>query len=369
MRELRLVTLLSCVTWLCPASPVRAWSPGVAGEPAIRGVTVGPIESAQQPGRGYGTAYSAALLDELVRLGVNSISITPFGRIWSLDSTTIRLDFEAPYEENRGAIARMIAQAKERGLRVLLIPHLWVETPGWRGEIDPGSPERWRAYQASYRRFALAWARDAQAFGADAFSIGVECKSWSGRFGDYWTKLIAELRQTFHGPLTYSANWDEVENVLFWDQLDWIGVNAFYPLADRSGASDATYARGAARALDGLTTFASSIGKPAVLVEVGYTTRRDAAVQPWLWPDDMQNVTVDEQEQARALASIVAAAASRADVLGVFVWRYYSNLDDVSQEAGWGFSPHAKLAESALSLLFQGPWAADPQPAYGTIAR
>ena len=57
--------------------------------PAIRGVTVGPIESSQQRGRGYGTGYSAALLDELVRLGANAISITPFGRLWDLKSTQV----------------------------------------------------------------------------------------------------------------------------------------------------------------------------------------------------------------------------------------------------------------------------------------
>ena len=33
---------------------------------------------------------------------------------------------------------------RERGIRVLLIPHLWVETTGWRGEVDPGTPEGWR---------------------------------------------------------------------------------------------------------------------------------------------------------------------------------------------------------------------------------
>ena len=166
----------SCALLLWPLAGSRpAAAQGAVPEPspALRGITVGPIESSQQAGRGYGTAYSAELLDELVRLGANAISITPFGRIYGLRATRVMLDFELPYEENRAGIARMIAQAKERGLRVLLIPHLWVETEGWRGDIDPGSPEAWAAYQASYREFVLAWARDAQAFGADAFSIGL----------------------------------------------------------------------------------------------------------------------------------------------------------------------------------------------------
>jgi hypothetical protein len=338
----------------------RAFEGGALYAPAIRGITVGPIESSQQPGRGYGTAYSAELLDELVRLGANAISITPFGRIWSLRSTRVALDFELPYEENRRAVGRMIAQAKARGLRVLLIPHLWVETDGWRGEIDPGSPEGWAAYQASYREFVLAWARDAQAHGADAFSIGVECKSFSGRFGAYWTELIAEVRSVFGGALTYSANWDEVEDVLFWDQLDWIGVNAFYPLAEAGGASTATYVASAEQALARLGAFAALVDRPVVLVEIGYTTRSDAAVEPWLWPDTMNGVVVDEHEQARALAALAEAAARRSDVLGFFVWRYYANLDDVSQEAVWGFSPHAKQAERVLERVFGRRWAADP---------
>jgi hypothetical protein len=328
--------------------------------PAIRGVTVGPIESSQQLGRGYGTPYSAALLDHVAKLGANAISITPFGRLWSLSSTEILMDFEAPYADNRRAVRAMIRQAKARGLTVLVIPHLWVETTGWRGEIDPGSADGWRRYQASYREFVLRWARDAQAAGADALSIGVECKSWSGRFGGYWAQLIADVRRVFHGKLTYSANWDEAENVLFWDQLDYIGVNAFYPLAEHDDASYATYAQGAQLAMRRVAQLAAEIHKPVLFVEIGYTTRSNAAVQPWLWPDDMHGVVVDEWEQARALSALIGAAVPNEWLAGFYVWRYYANLDDVSQEARWGFSPHAKLAERLLANVFATPWGADP---------
>jgi hypothetical protein len=355
--------LSACALLGAVVGRAHAWPAAGNDEPAIRGITVGPIESSQQSGRGYGSEYSAALLDELVRMGANAISITPFGRVWSLHSTTINMDFEQPYPQNRVAIGRMIAQAKARGLRVLLIPHLWIETGGWRGDMDPGSEAGWLAYQAAYRQFILAWARDAQAFGADAFSIGVECKSWSGRFGAYWTGLIADVRAAYHGPLTYSANWDEADGVLFWDQLDWIGVNAFYPLAKTPAASDVLYAEGAARALAELGELAREADKPVVLVEIGYTTRPNAAVEPWLWPDGMRDVVVDEHEQARALATLSDAAAQQPWVLGFFVWRYYANLDDVSQEAAWGFSPHAKAAERVLDDRFGQRWAADPDRA------
>jgi len=335
-----------------------------SGAPAIRGVTIGPIESSQQPGVGYGTAASDALLGELARLGVTWVSITPFGRLWALDSTEILMDFEVPYADNRVAVRRMIAQAHAHGMKVLVIPHLWVETGGWRGEIEPGSAAGWAAYQASYRRFVVAWARDAQAAGADALSIGVECKSWSGRFGGYWRSLIDELRSVFDGLLTYSANWDEVDGVLFWDQLDLIGINAFYPLADHDGASYGEYVEGARRARDLVRSSIAVLEMPVLFVEVGYTTRANAAVQPWLWPDDMTNVVIDESEQARALAAVFEVFLPEPWFTGFFVWRYYAHLDDVSQEAVWGFSPHGKRAEPLLDEVFHAAWGVDPFTAY-----
>ncbi len=334
-----------------------------AGIGAIRGVTVGPIENSQWPGRGYGTEYSAALLDELARMGVTWVSVTPFGRIWSLESSEIYMDFEAPYGENRIAIARFVEQAHARGIRVLLVPHLWVwSETGWRGEIDPGTEQGWRDYQASYRAFVLAWARDAAAMEVDALSIGVECKSWSGRFGAFWASFIDDVRGAYPGLLTYSANWDEAEAVLFWDRLDLIGINAFYPLAHHEGATYDEYLAGAREARDAVLDISETLDMPVVFVEVGYTTRRDAAVEPWLWPDGMTDVAYSEEEQSRALEASLSTFVPEEWFAGFFVWRYYASLDDVSQEAIWGFSPHGKQTERMLTHAFGSPFGADPDP-------
>lgn len=367
----RWAALVSSITWLLTAHaqaydvlPPGALGFRESGLGAVRGITVGPIESSQLRGRGYGTETSAVLLDELVRLGATWVSITPFGRIWSLRSTHISADFEAGRSDNEAAITRMVAQAHARGLRVLMIPHLWVETTGWRGEIDPGSDEGWAAYQRSYQRFVGGWARVAARADVDAFSIGVECKSWSGRFPAFWSGLIRELRALFPGLLTYSANWDEAEHVLFWEQLDLIGINAFYPLAQRSGAPYSAYLEGAKRARDAVRKLAFLHERPVWFAEVGYTTRRDAAVEPWLWPDEMANVTYDEDEQARALAAILETFAPEPWFAGLFIWRYYADLDDVSQEDAWGFSPHGKRSEQLLRRTFHWAWGSDPQFKY-----
>jgi len=351
---------LASILSLC-ALDVRAHAQAQAAQlPALRGVTIGPIESSQHPDRGYGSARSIAALDELRQHGVNAIALTPFGRIWSLDSTRIELNFEWSFEQIQRGVRRLTAQAKARGMRVLIVPHLWVETGGWRGDIELGSPERWQTYQRAYRALVLRWADVAETAGADVLSIGVECKSWSGRFGPFWMQLIHDVRKHFHGQLTYSANWDEADDVLFWDQLDLIGINAFYPLSDQPEATYLQYAAGAARALEQAEALGALVHKPVLFTEFGYTSRPQAAVKPWLWPDDMQAVAVDEWEQARALAALLGAAASQPRFAGAFLWRYYADLDDVSQEASWGFSPHAKLGERALFNIFGARWASDP---------
>ncbi len=339
------------------ASPAPLGPPG----PGIRGITVGPIESSLQPGRGYGSPDSIALLDHLAAMGANFISITPFGRVFDLRDTEIQLDFEAPYGLNRDGIRRFTEAAHARGIRVLLIPHLWVEAGGWRGEMDPGTPERWDAYRTSYRRFLLTWAQNAADAGADGLSLGVECKSWSGRFPNYWRALIADVRAIFPGFLTYSANWDEVDDVIFSEDLDYLGINAFYPLASEHGASTADYIEGAHARVSALRALSERMQKPILFVEVGYTTRTDAAVEPWLWPDGMDGVVVDEHEQARALAASFDAFLPEPWFAGFFVWRYYARLDDVSQEAPWGFSPHAKEAEAVLRFAFDADWTRDPR--------
>ena len=337
----------------------------------IRGVTVGPIESSQQPGRGYGSAASAVLVHELRRLGVTWISLTPFGRIWDLQSTRIDMDFEAPFAENRQALARMIAQAHEAGLRVIVMPMLWVDRSAakgdaegsWRGEIDPRSDEGWKAYQHSYREFILAWAKTAAEADADGFALGVECMSWSSRFPDVWFSLIDRVRSIFPGLLTYAANWwAEAEQVVFWDRLDLIGIQAFYELAKQPDAPYASYLEGAARAKKQVEALAQTLDKPVLFTEVGYTTRRNAGSDPWRWPDGMKDVAIDEWEQARALAAIFQTFLGEEWFAGFFVWRYFAHLDDISQEPIWGFSPHAKQAEALLRDVYATRFASDPEP-------
>lgn len=358
------VAAIAPSSWAAPLPPLLAGAEGFAdrGFGGIRGITIGPIENSRHADKGYGTEASARSMVEARTLGATWVSLTPFGRTWDLAPTGIDLTFETPFEENRKNVLRAIHQAHAEGLQVFLVPHLWVETGGWRALIDPGDDAAWARWTDAYRSFLLAWAEVAAEGGVEMLSVGVELRSWvtTSRAASMLA-IIADVRRVYPGLLTYSANWDDVGDTAILGALDLIGINAFYPLAEHDGASPAELAEGGRKVAASIEALARDVGKPVVLTEVGYTTRPNPAVKPWEWPDGMKDVKVDERAQAEAYRALLAPFLDARWCAGFFVWRFYADPDDVSQEAEWGFSPRGKLAELVMRDAFTARWATDPR--------
>jgi len=347
-----------------------AWRRAEVG--GVRGVTIGPIENGYHPGVGYGSPAYDRALGEARAMGATWIALTPFGRVADLSGTGVDLTFESPFERNRLDVERAIEMAHARGLHVMLVPQLWVESGDWRGFIDPKTDEGWARWADSYDRFARAWAQVAEAARAEMFSAGVELRTWvTTPRAESFARVLRGLRRIYRGVLTYSSNWDDVQDALVLGELDVVGINAFYPLAAAAGASPAALAEGGRSVRRAVHALAESWGKPVVFTEVGYTTRRDPAVRPWEWPETMNGVPVDEPAQAQAYRALLAPMLDEPDFAGFFVWRTYADPDDVSQEAPWGFSPRGKLAELVVRDAFAASWACDPwwRARWGDAAR
>lgn len=326
----------------------------------IRGVTIGPIENALHPHRGYGSEPYMRAVDEAVRWGATWVALTPFGRVHDLKSTGVDPNFEAPIEENRRALADAVRIAHQRGLRVLLVPHLWVESGEWRALINPATDRGWAEWSESYGRYVLGWAAVAEASGVDLMAAGVELRSWvTTARAPSFVRLIHQLRQVYKGPLTYSANWDDVEHTVVYGELDAVGINAFYPLGYKDGASAQELWEGGERVRDRVRSLSAAWNKPVYFSEMGYTTRPDPAIKPWEWPDGMKNVHVDEPAQAAAYKALIGPLLDEPSFGGFFVWRTYADPDDASQEAEWGFSPRGKRAELVLRDAFGARWTSD----------
>ena len=67
---------------------------------------------------------------------------------------------------------------------------------------------------------------------ADIFCVGTELSKLSV-YDAEWRRIIRDVRKIYKGPLTYAAvQGPEFENLRFWDALDYIGLNNYYPLPD-----------------------------------------------------------------------------------------------------------------------------------------
>ena len=333
-----------------------ALAPSTGRAAQIRGVTLAPIEDGMLGPVGYGSARCEIAVEEIATLGATWISITPFGRMDDLRSIEIEPDFEIPVARNEELIRKTAAMAKAAGLRVAIIPHVYVMSGEWRGEIDPGPPEAWDAWFASYTDFVLGFAMLAEEVGAELFSIGVEFKSSSNWREAQWRELIGAVRRVYTGDLTYSANWDEVEEVPFWDALDAIGVNAFWPLAKKPGDGYEAMRGTARRVADGLEGLSLYRDRPVLFTEMGVKSAADSALAPWEWPEHCGEMRYDEAYQADAYDAVLAELAPRPWFAGLFIWKYFSDPYDETQEVRAGFSPRGKLAEERLASWYGRPW-------------
>ena len=278
----------------------------------VKGVTI----STHRGGRDWASDDMVTALKEIKAIGANWVAIHPYGRVGADGSVQTRYDPTAsppPY------VTRPIREAKATGLKILIKPHLayWGSPFSWRGEIAFETEAEWERFWSDYESFIVelaSWSRN-----ADAFVIGTELRGTLTQ-EERWRHLIGRLREVTDAPLTYAANWDDFRDVTFWDALDVIGIQAYFPLTDGTDLSEAAMRRGWERWMGELAAFSLREGKPLVFTELGYNQAYHAPVRPWDYrTDDDGAKTTQELCMRVALESIEKEPA----VLGVFLWKWF----------------------------------------------
>jgi hypothetical protein len=308
---------------------------------------------------------TAAHLQPLVDRHVNWIVQTPFGWQRRIDEAEVHLAtggrvWWGESDEGLETTARL---ARERHIRTLLKPHIWLAARDgtWRGEIAMADEAAWTRWFESYRAFLLHYARLAEHTGMEALCIGTELHGTLGREAD-WRRLIREVRKVYRGRLTYAANWNrEFAEVPFWDALDFIGIQGYFPLADGEHPSVEALKRGWTPWVAAIEAVQRRIGKPVVFTEIGYRSTADAAVRPWEWPHERMSGRVDTAAQANAYQAFFEVFWDRDWVAGAYFWKWYPALPGTAVGRPYDFTPQGKPAEEILARWYRGGGAA-PRP-------
>ncbi|WAA09076.1 glycoside hydrolase family 113 [Fervidibacillus albus] len=170
--------------------------------------------------------------ERLQRLNVNSVAITfPFSQSHWQES---HVQKDATITPTINSLEQLIYTAHTFDFTVMLRPildekHL-MKTGHWRGNIQPTDPAQWFS---SYKQFLIPYVELAEKQGVEIFNIGTEFTSLQKEYSAMWTDLIETIWTVYHGKLIYSFNWDTVDDIStieFVSDLDYIGVDAYFPL-------------------------------------------------------------------------------------------------------------------------------------------
>ena len=262
----------------------------------------------------YGSPASEASLKNLAELGVNWISITPFG--FQRSEPSVRMGGYEDDDSLRGATR----QAHALGIKVMLKPHVWARD---EKAMDAWTDEEWRAWFVSYEAFITHYATLARDAKIDALCIGNEQKH-STRFESEWRRVIARVRGIYQGPVTYGANFDEFERVAFWEALDWIGVSAYFPLVDAPSPDRAALVTAWQPILARLEALSKRYRKPILFTEIGYRSADGAAWRQWELSRDAP-LTLDVQRAA--YEAFFETVWPRPWLAGVYPWKWFSMPD------------------------------------------
>jgi hypothetical protein len=287
----------------------------------------------------------------LRELGVDWISETPFGWVASASSDEIRFGPElGMWGETDEGLSRTADWARALGIRTLLKPHLWVRHGGWSGDIAMADANEWARWFASYEAFILHYARLAESRHFEALAVGAELARATEHTAE-WKRLIARVRAVYHGRLTYCANWDrEVERIGFWSDLDFIGVQAYYPLANGDHPSRAPIDESWRRIARRLEALAHRTGKPIVFTEVGFKSQSGALAEPWRWE---AAGAVDTLLQRDAYASMFEALWDEPWFAGTFVWKWHPSIARHPRDPR-DFTPQGKPALAVIRRYYAG---------------
>jgi hypothetical protein len=315
-----------------------------------RGVTYASWQTSQWLG-----LDSKSSLDDLRGTGANYVALVVHQ--YMANGTANTISRHPTKTASNAAVVAAIQDIHARGMKVMLKPHVDVVDGLWRGLITPSNVAAWFS---SYRSFINEYATLAQDNGVELFCVGTELKTMTQGKTAEWTTVINDVKSRFSGSggLTYSANAtlpnDEFAAVGFWNQLDFIGVNLYFPLTAGNNPtlnqlkSSWSLNKDNFNMLQSLWDFRELIGKDILVTEIGYQSADGTNVAPF-----GVSGTFDPQEQKSCYEAAFAALNNRSWVNGLFWWAWDPdvNIDGYSDS---GLSPQNKPALDVLVSKYGG---------------
>ncbi|MFK8104071.1 MAG: hypothetical protein AB8G15_16175 [Saprospiraceae bacterium] len=254
---------------------------------------------------------------------------------------------------------KRLQNAKEAGFKVFVKPHIWIDEPSagkWRSDIYPNNEADWETWKKSYRSFILRYAKIAAQGQAEMFCIGTELTRLSVEKPNFWKGLIQEVRTIYPGKITYAANWyQEFDQITFWDQLDYIGIQAYFPLVDQHYPSTQAISDGWQQHIPAIVATHKQFNRKILFTEMGYKSTADSASKPWEWMEysPQADSLFSLETQRNCYQAFFDTVWDQAWFAGVHLWQLRGDFVVDPKRRDLDFTPQGKPAMGVIGEGFR----------------
>jgi len=287
-----------------------------------------------------------------VNLGANYAAIMPFGFIRTLEHPEIIHNTERQwFGETRAGGKQYIEELRKKNIKIMVKPQIWVRRGEFTGHIKMSNEDDWKTLEDSYTNFIMEYAELAQETKAEILCIGTELENFIKERPNYWHNLIKKIKKIYKGKLTYAANWDEFKRTPFWDEVDFIGVDAYFPVSDKQTPSVVECKAGWQKHKAVIKSLSETHNKPIMFTEFGYRSMDYAGKEPWASDRSMTSLNLEAQKNATQ--ALFEEFWNEDWFAGGFVWKWFHNYEDRGGEKDNRFTPQNKPAEKVIQSFYK----------------
>lgn len=283
-------------------------------------------------------------------IGANWVSIVPYSLMKSGRRPELLFDEDWFNNGDRlQGVKEHVRVSKSNGLKVLVKPQIWVADDFYTGKISMKWNKKWREFESQYSAYILAFAKVAEEEGADMFCIGTEMRKFVCERPEFWSRLLADVRLIFSGELIYAANWDDYNLVPFWKELDYIGVDAYFPISQNKNATIQELKEGWKPIVAKMDSIGKLHDRKVILTEYGYRSIEGCTIEPW---DYDKTGDCNEQAQTDAFEALYQVIWNHEQFIGGFLWKWHSDHAIAGGSENTMFTVQNKQAEKTVKKYY-----------------
>ncbi|MBK9734851.1 MAG: hypothetical protein IPO92_07745 [Saprospiraceae bacterium] len=253
--------------------------------------------------------------------------------------------------EKKDGIEACIKAAKAQGLSVMLKPQVYIGG-GWVGDLNFNSEEDWKSWEARYGIFIMDYLKLASKYDVDMFCIGTEFNISVVKRDRFWKELIKEIRKTYKGKITYSANWDKYQDVKFWSEMDFIGISSYFPLSEAVNPTITLLNKEWKPIIKKLKSFSESNKRKIIFTEYGYMSVDGCAGKSWEIEKNLKNLNINQQAQSNAYDALWSNLIQEDFWAGGFIWKWFPDGMGHEGYPDKDYTPQDKPAEKIIRKWF-----------------